>query len=502
MCGIFGVIGTNQAASEIFLALQNLQHRGEDGAGIVIADETGLHKHYGLGLLDIAFPEAQFLELTGNLGVGHTRYGTSGGQSLDHLQPFADEGLQMALAHNGNLVNYHSLARQVDEQANERTNEQTDEQASDGVSPLETSCDSEFFRWYLARYFKQAGQVTVDGLQAALTELSQTVAGSYSVVGFIKGLGLFAFRDPWGLRPLKLGVRKDETTGEMATAFASESTALTYLNFDVCDSVAPGELVVVTNDGQQARRRFAEAHPQHCMFEWVYFARVESQLEDLSVYQARFNLGVALGKTVKAAMDEPPDVIVPIPETSRIAAIAMAESLGIPYREVLIKNRYVNRTFILENQAARLKAIGRKLYPVADAIKGKRVLLVDDSIVRGNTAHRIADMIRACGAKALYLASTCPPIRFPCYYGIDFPLKDELVAGHRDLAEITEALGVDQVIYQSMEGLREALGNKPLCTACLDGNYPTDISDGQLMSAYRSKQRNDDLSTHLTGVAT
>lgn len=486
MCGLFGVIGTPQAAEEIFLGLQNLQHRGQDGAGIVIADEKGLHEHHGMGLLDIAFPEDQFKQLTGALGIGHTRYGTFGGQHLHHLQPFSNRALGLSVAHNGNLVNYPALAQKIAESTTTTQGQ------------LKTSCDSEYFRWVLTEGLSGKTTITPEDLLAVLKTIADEAVGSYSVIGFIQSLGLFAFRDPWGLRPLEMGQQFDEETQTLSYAFASESTALRFLNYAEMPAVEPGQLVVVTLDGTVHRFNFAAAHPRHCMFEWVYFARVESTLEDLSVYKARFNLGVALAQTIRESLDELPDVVVPIPETSRIAAIALAEALNIPFREVLIKNRYVNRTFILDSQAARRKAIGRKLYPVAEAIEGKRVLLVDDSIVRGNTSVRIAEMLRQCGAKAIYLSSTCPPIKQPCFYGIDFPCKEELVAGNTGLDQIHQALGVDKVIYQTMDGLKQALNQKPLCTACLDGDYPTDVSAAKAFSNVRSQQRNDHPTPALT----
>lgn len=470
MCGIVGVIHTPQAAEEIFLGLQNLQHRGQDGGGIVTLFGNQLIVHRGAGLVDIAFPEIEFHQLKGSCGLGHTRYATVGKKTVSMLQPFVNHALGLSIAHNGNIVNFHQQAQAM----------------GLDVTDIPSGCDSELILWTLSQELKTHGQTEV-GLVKSLQALSQQLIGSYAVVGVSETLGLFGFRDPYGLRPLVMGKKQNEN-GTFSYAFASESMALEFIGYQAIEDIAPGELVMISHNGDVYRTSYALPQPRHCMFEWVYFARVESVLEDLPVYRARFNLGLELGNTV-LERGLIPDIVVPVPETSRIAAIALAERLNVPFREVLIKNRYVNRTFILESQAARMAAIKRKLYPVSSELKGKTVMVVDDSIVRGNTAIQIIKMIRACGAKAIYLASTCPPIQFPCYYGIDFPVKEELLAGQYSEKELPGVLDVEALVYQSVEGLHKALKPDSLCTACLTGNYPTNVEAGERFGQERTKSR-------------
>lgn len=478
MCGVFGIIHSPQAAEEVFLGLQNLQHRGQDGGGIaVLSQNQGVLVHRGKGLVDIAFPKENFLQLSGSLAIGHTRYGTTGSQSSALLQPFVSKSKDMAIAHNGNLVNYYPL--------------QDEFKGLYGEDCLTTQSDSELILCYLSAYFKTHPK-TPEHLFEAIAQLSQKLVGSYSVVGFIDQLGLFAFRDPKGLRPLIMGKRQTKSNqfDYSAQAFASESAALEFLGFGDLVDVEPGQVVLLDFSGQTTCYYFSTESAQHCMFEWVYFARVESTIDHLPVYRARFNLGLALANTI-TNLGIQPDIVVPVPETSRIAAIALAESLQLPFREVLIKNRYVNRTFILESQTARLEAIGRKLYPVADELRGKSVLVVDDSIVRGNTAIKIVDLIRQAGARSIVLASTCPPIQHPCYYGIDFPSSQELLAAQYPLDHLAQVIGVDQLVYQTMEGLYQAISNKPLCVACLNGQYPTSITEGSYFSKHREQDREE-----------
>ncbi len=474
MCGIIGVTNSSEVAKEIFLGLQNLQHRGQDGGGIVTLDETGFSHQHGMGLVDIAFPPENFARLTGTTGIGHTRYATTGKKDMALLQPFFDAATGVAIAHNGNLVNYHSLREQI---------RQTHPDA------LATGSDSELILWLLSQELQRHGY-HLDGLVKSLKVLSETLVGSYSVVGIAKDIGLFAFRDPNGLRPLVMGSRPGDQADTTTYAFASESMALEFIGYSDLSNVNAGEVVVVPPQGLVERRHYTQTQVQHCMFEWVYFARVESKMDDLSVYQARFNLGLSLATEVRR-LGITPDIVVPVPETSRISAIALAESLNVPFREVLIKNRYVNRTFILESQSARQEAIRRKLYPVASELAGKKILVVDDSIVRGNTAIQIVELMRKCGAQEIYLASTCPPIQYPCYYGIDFPSRQELLAGQYRQEELSGVLGVDKVVYQTLQGLAEALQTKALCTACLSGEYPTDISDASRFETQRAQERNE-----------
>ena len=484
MCGVVGIIHAEHAPEELLMGMQNLQHRGQDGGGMAVINAKGIDVYRALGLVNTDANENPFLRLKGHMGIGHTRYGTVGSDKESMLQPFVNNGLGLAIVHNGNLVNYLSLKDRY----------LTPGQPVDSTYSLTSDCDSEVILAILSQQLSgvDTTQRTEADLICALADAikvaSDTIVGSYSVIGFWQPLGLFAFRDTHGLRPLVMGQRPN---GHELTswAMASESAPLEYLGFDGIESVAPGELVIATHQGIIHRQHYKEGNKHaSCMFEWVYFARVESTIDDLSVYRARFQLGVTLAQQIQQ-MDIQPDIIVPIPETSRIAAIAMAEALNIPFREVLIKNRYVNRTFILRSHADRVAAIRKKLYPIASELKGKKVLVVDDSIVRGNTAIKIIQMFRQCGVAAIYLASTCPPIQNPCYYGIDFPSKTELLAGQYSPEALAGVLGVEKVIYQTLDGLRHALDGRELCSACLDGNYPTDISEGARFSMHRDVDR-------------
>jgi amidophosphoribosyltransferase len=326
------------------------------------------------------------------------------------------------------------------------------------------------------------------------------IVGGYSVVTMIAGQGLLAFRDPKGIRPLILGSRDTmirDASGTMvkrkAYCVSSELCLLNFLGYESIGDLKAGEMIFVNLEGELKRKVLPLAStPTPCMFEWVYFAGAESVLEGKAVYSARLELGKGLARMVKKEMDlgtMKPDIVVPVPETSRIAAIALSEVIGIPYREVLIKNRYIQRSFILNTPEKRAKAVDLKLNPVKSEIEGKNVLLVDDSIVRGTTSKRLVDLVRRAGAKEVYFVSTCSPIRHPCYYGIDFPSPEELIATGRDEKQIAQALNADRVIYLEQEGVREAIGLKELCMACLDGKYPTDISAGVAFRERRKDQR-------------
>ena len=323
----------------------------------------------------------------------------------------------------------------------------------------------------------------------ALESIMKTLVGAYSVVGLTKNGDIFGFRDPNGIRPLVFGTRDGED-GRPNFALASESVALRFLSYTKIEEIAPGEAVFISADGQCQRKVIHRESVSPCMFEWVYFARVESEFNSTSVYKSRFRLGLLLAEQLKQSNIEA-DIVVPVPETSRATAIALSESLNIPFRELLIKNRYVNRTFILDDQHSRQEAIRRKLFPIADEFEGQRCLVVDDSIVRGNTAQQLVRLIRQSGAKEIILLSACPPISHPCYYGIDFPSPKELVAYGRDAEAVAKELGADRVVYQSIEGLKKSLEEETLCTGCLTGSYPTSIEEGLDFEKQRLLDRKD-----------
>ena len=476
MCGLIGVVGTDDSAYEAFVGLLNLQHRGQDGAGILTVDtkrnQFSLQK--GTGLVDNVFSERSFRSLRGPAAIGHTRYATIGRRDPNLLQPFLDSHAGIAIGHNGNIVNCYHLREDL-------------LRSYDHLN-FASESDSEVILQLLSTYLKGQPPQDNEALFAAIGYAMAELVGSYAVVGLLKNCSIFGFRDPNGVRPLFMG-RKDEKV----YAFASETVALDYLGYTDIEEVHPGEAVIITIEGKVERKVLFQKSYSPCMFEWVYFARVESQFGDTSVYKARFELGLILAEEVKRRGIEA-DVVLPIPETSRIAGGAIAEALDLPFRELLIKNRYVQRTFLLDDQAARQLAIKRKLFPIAQEIAGKRCLVVDDSIVRGNTAIQIVKLIKQAGAKEVTLVSTCPPIASPCYYGIDFPSTSELVAYDRSEEEIAKELGVDHIVYQSLDGLKRALGQRGICAGCLTKEYPTDVSHGSAFEEQRNIDRGKTLS--------
>ncbi|MBY0470641.1 amidophosphoribosyltransferase [bacterium] len=491
MCGIIGIIGTPDAAREAFLGLTTLQHRGQDGAGILTYDADGFHRVKNLGLVESVFTRDNISTLTGNTALGHARYSTVGKGDIIDVQPFLlSYPFGMGMIHNGNIVNFADLKKKLRTQSKRH---------------LLTHSDTEVVLNLFAEGLVQATDggtdLTFEHICSAVQKIFSQVNGAYSIISMIADHGLVAFRDPDGLRPLiwgkkHVGERAGDTDGALdsgeAHMFASESVALGFMGYEAIRDVQPGEVVFITNEGKVYNKVLTKKEARHCMFEWVYFASPESIIDKVPVYGARINLGKSLARLLKKQIEEKKieaDLVVPVPETSRIAAIALAEELDIPYREVLIKNRYIKRTFILDSQEKRQKAVSLKLSPVRSEIEGKRVILVDDSIVRGTTSKKIIELVRQAGASKVYFVSTCPPIQHPCYYGIDFPSPQELIASKRNVAEIEKYLDADAVIYQDMKGLKEAIGGNP-CMACLDGKYPTDVSAGTRFSEDRTTDRN------------
>lgn len=474
MCGLIGVTGTVESAYEVYMGLMNLQHRGQDGAGILTTDTRHgreFHLQKGTGLVENVFSERSFKDLRGQSAIGHTRYATISRNDPNLLQPFLDYRLGLGLGHNGQIVNFYELRDKLLGES------------PAVIKPLES--DSDLILKLLTA--KLPDNPDAPALFQAIGACMDELVGSYSVVGLLKDGSLFGFRDPNGIRPLCLG-KKTNSQGESSHALASESVALSFLGYSNLEEILPGQAVYISAQGQVIRQQLRQESYSPCMFEWVYFARVESEFAGTSVYKARFKLGQILAEQMKAQGLEA-DVVVPVPETSRISAVAIAETMQLPFRELLIKNRYVQRTFILEGQESRLEAIRRKLFPIADEIAGKRCLIVDDSIVRGNTAKQIVKLVRQAGAREVILVSSCPPICSPCYYGIDFPSPDELIAYNRSSEDIALNLGADRVVFQTVEGLKAALNQVSLCTGCLTRQYPTDIGSAQEFESNRQKDR-------------
>ena len=486
MCGFIGIFGPDGAnvAGEIYEGLLAIQHRGQDAAGIITFTDS-FHVKKGEGLVIEIFGEKHMTRLLGNLGVGHVRYPTVGGGSDEDAQPFHHTyPLGVAMAHNGNVTNFQELTRQ-----NFRRN----------GTRLNSSCDVEVILWVfqdaLARRFAtKAGPLDAEDVFAAVSEVYRKVKGAYSVVATIPDVGLVGFRDPWGIKPICFGERMDEDGPSFACA--SESVVLDVNGYTKTEDIGPGEAIFVGVDRNVVRRKLGDKPHHPCIFEWVYFARPDSFIDDVSVYKTRRRFGEALAKQWIESGAPTPDAIIPVPDSSRDAAIAMAQVLGVSYREGLVKNRYIGRTFIMPNQSHRSTSVRRKLNPIPLEFEGKDVLLVDDSIVRGTTSRRIVDMARSAGARNVYFAITSPPLVAPCPYGIDMASKKEFIAEGKSLGEIADALGVDHLVYLDREAMNTAAraGNpslKHFCNACFTGDYPTGD-----MSLERLKNIEDERAAH------
>ncbi len=465
MCGIVGVVSNAPVNQLIYDALLLLQHRGQDAAGIVTQQERKFFMHKAKGMVKDVFRTRNMRALPGHCGLGQVRYPTAGNAySEEEAQPFyVNAPFGIVLVHNGNLTNARVLKNEL---------------FCEDHRHINTESDSEVLLNVLAHEIEKATRglpLKPQDVFTAVAHVHRRIKGSYAVVALIAGHGLLAFRDPYGIRPLGMGRSKDGTL-----MVASESVALEGTGHVFERNLDPGEAVFVDLGGQIHSRQCAD-HPQlsPCIFEFVYLARPDSVLDGISVYQARLNLGETLAKRVVSTV--PPseiDVIIPIPESSRPSATQLAHLLGIPYREGFVKNRYVGRTFIMPGQGVRKKSVRQKLNVIASEFKGRNVLLVDDSIVRGTTSREIVQMARDAGARKVYLASAAPPVRYPNVYGIDMPTADELVAHNRTVEEIREIIGCDALIYQDIEGMKRAIGSLSnklagFDASCFDGVYVT-----------------------------
>ncbi|MFH0946339.1 MAG: amidophosphoribosyltransferase [Planctomycetota bacterium] len=473
MCGFIGIIkpGGNVFA-EICDSLIAIQHRGQDAAGIGTFD-TRFHLKRGAGLVRDVFQEKDAQILTGKVGIGHVRYPTVGGGGEENAQPFIlNHPFGICLAHNGNLINFHELCSSL---------EKTDRRL------INSTCDAEIILNVLADELdrRRPEPFSKELLFAAITGCYSRLKGAYSVVGMVAGQGLFAFRDPLGIKPILMAERAEETG--TSYCLASESVVPDLLDYHRITNILPGEAVFIDAQGQVTRKRLVENSHHPCLFEYVYFARPDSFLDKVSVYKTRLRLGQKLAeKWQKTGVKA--DVIIPIPESATTAAMSMARELGIKYREGFVKNRYIGRTFIMPNDVERRSSIRAKLNPIQIEFEGKDVLLVDDSIVRGNTSKQLVSLARMSGARKVYFASYSPPLRFPCVYGIDMSTKNEFIAKDRDFAGIAKAIGADLVVYQDLEDLEDATreGNDELtafCNACFTGNYPTGDVTKETLSA-------------------
>ena len=470
MCGIFGVVGSQETAAEIYTGLIHLQHRGQDATGIITCDaETGeVYRTKDVGLVSEVFTNQKIRSLKGNIGIGHTRYPTVGVGDRKEVQPFfvkKPDGI--GLAFNGNIVNYVTLKNKLKEES--RVN-------------LTSNSDAEVLLQIFADEYEKND--SLNGIYDAVKKVNDEVIGGYSVVIVIANKGVLAFRDPNGIRPLILGEK--QLNGKKSYAFSSESIALTIQGYNNLKDLLPGEAAFADKEGNLHKKVLQKEKPAPCVFEWVYFATVESVMEGKPVYEVRKKLGVQLAEKIKRKWPElEVDLVMPVPDTSRPAANALAGALGVPYEEGLIKNRYIGRTFIMPVQKIREDAVKLKLKPIESTIKGKNIMVVDDSIVRGTTSKRIVKLLRDSGAKKVYFVSTFPPIVNPCFYGIDFQRREELIASGKKIGEIEKEIGADRLIYMDVEGLEQAVGTSKLCTACITNKYPTPLKHAKELSELR-----------------
>lgn len=478
MCGIIGIIANNSVSQEIYDGLITLQHRGQDSAGMMTYDDH-FHLKKGNGLVRDVFHTKNMIRLKGNMGIGHVRYPTAGGYDAAEAQPFfVNSPFGIALIHNGNLTNYDTLKEEVLRQ---------------NIRYLNTKSDSEILLNVLANEILALNKIelTPDLLFKAMETVFKRLKGSYSVIAIIAGYGLLAFRDPYGIRPLAVGQRSKESLLP-EYIFASESVAIDALGFDFVEDVQPGEVYFVDLQRKVHRKQVAKKNWAPCIFEYVYLARPDSIIDNVSVYKSRMRMGELLAKQIKKAKLKI-DVVVPVPDSSRSSALPLAQSLGVKYREGLVKNRYVGRTFIMPGQDIRQKSIHYKLNAIPLELRNRNVLLVDDSIVRGNTSKKIVDMVRKAGAKKVYFASCAPPLVDPCLYGVDMPSRHDFVAHELTTEQIAKFIGVDKLFYQTIEDLLESAhkGNPKItsfCHACMGGAYPTgDISEKMLEKVQTSR---------------
>lgn len=465
MCGIFAIIGNEPVVETIYHGLIQLQHRGQDAAGIfTYSPKTGEHcNQKNIGLVTQVFSVDNLPIPDANWAIGHVRYSTVGRGNVEDSQPHClTKDNTIAIAYNGNIVNYVPLKKEL-----ERKN-----------IVFESSCDAEAILHLFSQNLQQPN--CFESICSAVAKVYEHSSGAYSVVGIITGVGLFAFRDPFGIRPLLYGKKTDGTMH----AFASETSALSQIDLHEIYDIKPGEVVFIDKELRVHQRQLSKQCHAHCSFEFNYFAKPNTIIENREVYRIRSHLGRALAKKIQVS-EIKADVVVPVPDTARPSAIALAHALKIPLEEGFVKQEHIGRTFIMPVQGKRKKAVSQKLAAVDSVFKGKQVIIVDDSIVRGTVSKKVVSMARKAGAKKVYFASTYPPIRHPCLYGIDFPMQEQLIAWNKSVEEICEEIGADELVFNDVEGLQESIGFEDLCTACLTGNYSTDTNGVQELQQLR-----------------
>ena len=477
MCGLVGLVAERDVAADIYDALTMLQHRGQDAAGIMTCHDGKLMQRKGEGLVRDVFRTSHMAQLLGRFGIGHVRYPTQGSSGTALAQPFyVNSPYGIALAHNGNLTNSTFLSEEL---------------FQSDLRHLNTDSDSEVLLNVFAHELHRLGKLkpTPRDVFDATRVVHKRCEGGYAAVALISGFGLVAFRDPNGIRPLVVGQRTGKS-GRCEYMVASESVALDVLGYKLLGDVLPGEAICVTQDGELHREQCADSPKlTPCIFEHVYFARPDSLMDSISVYKTRMRQGAALAKKiVKERPAHDIDVVIPIPDTSRVAGQSLAYELGVKFREGFMKNRYIGRTFIMPGQSERKKSVRQKLNPVPLEFQDKTVLLVDDSIVRGTTCGQIIQMAREAGAKRVYFASAAPPVRYPNVYGIDMPAANELIAHGRSVEQVREEIGADWLVYQDLEDLIECSreGNPQVDgfeSSVFDGRYQAGDIDEQYLQS-------------------
>jgi amidophosphoribosyltransferase len=468
MCGILGIVARSPVNQLLYDGLLLLQHRGQDAAGIVTSEHKTFHMQKGNGMVRDVFRTRNMRSLPGNMGIAHCRYPTAGSATNSaEAQPFyVNSPFGIVLGHNGNLTNSDKLKEEMFRQ---------------DLRHINTNSDSEVLLNVLAHELEKASvklRLDPQTIFTAISNVHRRVRGAYAVVAMIAGYGVLAFRDPYGIRPAVIGY--NETLDGIEYMVSSESVAVEALGFRVLRDIAPGEAVFIDEDGSFHSQQCVESSSLNpCIFEYVYLARPDSLIDGASVYEARLHMGEKLVEKIRRQYQHLAiDVVIPIPDSSRPSALQLALGLGVPYREGFVKNRYIGRTFIMPGQEVRKRSVRQKLNVIGMEFKGKNVLLVDDSIVRGTTSREIVQMARESGARKVFFASAAPPVRFPNVYGIDMPTRSELIAAHRSEAEVAAEIGADALIYQDLEGLKEAVRkvNPKLAgfeTSCFDGVYVT-----------------------------
>jgi amidophosphoribosyltransferase len=479
MCGVLGIYGHQYVAQDIYDGLISLQHRGQDATGIITYDGTQFHIKKGLGLVKDVFRTRNMRRLQGNVGIGHTRYSTIGSGGAADAQPFLSQAFYgVAMGHNGNLFNSHELKKELFEKDRRLVN---------------SDCDVEVLLNVFTKALtkqKVEGDVEFEHICNAVSSVFKRSKGSYSVVTYIAKQGMVAFRDPHGIRPLIMGKRKNGMYYDYI--FASEKIALDILGFETVRDVEAGEVIWIDQKRKMHSKILTHKTHTPCIFEYIYFARPDSMIDNVSVYKARLRMGERLASQIKKA-NLKIDVVMPVPDSSRTAAMALAQKLDLPYREGLIKNRYIGRTFIMPGQEVRKKSIKYKLNAMSLEFKKKKVLLVDDSIVRGNTSKAIVKMCREAGVSKLYFASYSPPVQFPCVYGIDIPTSEELIGYGNSVEDIRKFMGADALFYGTLKDTFDSCNVKKadvkdFCMACFDGKYKTgDVDKNVLKTAAESR---------------